>query len=588
MADSKITALPLLNATPDNTDELVIVNQDGGTGSIPETQRISVQNLLSGAGSALTVTDGGSVTESSVSQITVGTGLELVDDATDGHVTINSTVTDTNTTYDLDSAQSGANATLTLSSNTDPDDVITLAAGDNITLDASVSNQVSISSSIIVQDENTVVNAVTKNLNFFNAGITSPAGFNTVAVDVGLEHDDDPQLSANLDVQSNTIFTSTTNGNVQLDPNGTGVVEILGNQDASAINPGAIKINCEQNSHGITIKAPAHSTFPAGTGYTLTLPSAVGSANDFLQTDASGNLTWAAAGGGGSGTDLDGQLIDYNVQGATLVAGDHEGQVVFLGTDTLNTGSLYYWDGTNWQTTSNNAESTAKGPIGIALGVNSATNGVLLQGVYYPSSAPAGSAGSQLYLGASANLTATAPVTNGKILRVMGQNLDGTRILFQPSQDFIELGTPTGNITVVGQEVDFVTSDTAIDTIGEGEGTVVKIGSDVVVKGDVYYYGASGWAAANAGAEATTKGLVGVALDTTSATGMLTEGVIKLASTPLGVSPAVGDVLYLSTTNGKLTVDAPTGSTEYVRVMGYYLGSDKAYFSPSQDWIDIA
>ena len=588
MADVKISALTNLGTAPANDDELVIVDKDGG-GASGTTKKVTVSDLLSSAGSALTVTDGGSVTESSVSQITVGTGLELVDDATDGHVTINSTVTDTNTTYDLDSAQSGANATLTLSSNTDPDDVITLAAGDNISIDASVSNQVSISSSIIVQDENTVVNAVTRNFNFFNAGITTVPGFTTVAVDVGLEHDDDPQLSANLDVQSNTIFTSTTDGNIQLDPNGTGVVEILGNQDDSGTNPGAIKLNCEQNSHGITIKAPAHSTFPAGTGYTLTLPSAVGSANDFLQTDASGNLTWAAAGGGGSGTDLDGQLIDYNVQGATLVAGDHEGQVVFLGTDTtLTTGSLYYWDGTNWQTTSNNAESTAKGPIGIALGTSSATDGVLLQGVYYPSSAPAGSAGSQLYLGASANLTATAPVTNGKILRVMGQNLDGTRILFQPSQDFIELGTPTGNITVIGQEVDFVTSDTAIDTIGEGEGTVVKIGSDVVVKGDVYYYGASGWAAANAGAEATTKGLVGVALDITSATGMLTEGVVKLASTPLGGSPAVGDVLYLSTTNGELTVDAPTGSTEYVRVMGYYLGSDKAYFSPSQDWIDIA
>lgn len=573
MADSKITALPLLNATPDNTDELVIVNQDGGTGSIPETQRISVQNLLSGAGSALTVTDG-TTSEADVSQITVNSNQFNVTSTVATEVNIN-----------LDASIDQLSDVDT--STTSPTWGKTLVWGFGAGAKWEPGNAIEVRDDGLTLPWNPT--AFGPYIIDFRGGLSvSQGAANEINVTSFLLDEGTPQLGGNLDVQSNTIFTSTTDGNIQLDPNGTGAVEILGNQDASAINPGAIRLNCEQNSHYVEIKAPTHSAISPTNSYTLTLPSTDGSPSEFLQTDGSGNLTWAAAGGGGSGTDLDGQLIDYNVQGATLVAGDHEGQVVFLGTDTLTTGNLYYWDGTNWQTTSNNAESTAKGPIGIALGTGSATDGVLLQGVYYPSSAPAGSAGSQLYLGASADLTAAAPVTNGKILRVMGQNLDGTRILFQPSQDFIELGTPTGNITVIGQEVDFVTSDTAIDTIGEGEGTVVKIGSDGVAKGDVHYYGASGWAAANAGAEATTKGLVGVALDTTSATGMLTEGVIKLASTPLGASPAVGDVLYLSTTNGKLTVDAPTGSTEYVRVMGYYLGSDKAYFSPSQDWIDIA
>ena len=40
--------------------------------------------------------------------------------------------------------------------------------------------------------------------------------------------DTTPQLGGNLDVQANEINTSTTNGNIKLNPNGTGVVEVKG------------------------------------------------------------------------------------------------------------------------------------------------------------------------------------------------------------------------------------------------------------------------------------------------------------------------------------------------------------------------
>jgi hypothetical protein len=52
-------------------------------------------------------------------------------------------------------------------------------------------------------------------------------------------------------------------------------------------------LNCSQNSHGVKIKSPPHS---AGQSYTLTLPSSV-SADTFLKTDGSGNLSFASAGG---------------------------------------------------------------------------------------------------------------------------------------------------------------------------------------------------------------------------------------------------------------------------------------------------
>ena len=57
---------------------------------------------------------------------------------------------------------------------------------------------------------------------------------------------------------------------------------------------GTLQLNCSQNSHGIKLKSPAHS---AGASYTLTFPTTDGNADEFLQTNGSGTLTWAAAGG---------------------------------------------------------------------------------------------------------------------------------------------------------------------------------------------------------------------------------------------------------------------------------------------------
>ena len=52
-----------------------------------------------------------------------------------------------------------------------------------------------------------------------------------------------------------------------------------------------LTLNCSQNSHGVSIKAPPHS---AGQSNTLTLPSSITN-GFFLKTDGSGNLSFAAA-----------------------------------------------------------------------------------------------------------------------------------------------------------------------------------------------------------------------------------------------------------------------------------------------------
>ena len=81
-------------------------------------------------------------------------------------------------------------------------------------------------------------------------------------------------------------LTTLSNGDIDLDPDGTGVVVFKGNATKGS---GQFKLNCEQNSHGITIKGPPHS---AAASYTLTLPNTDGNANEVLKTDGSGALDW--------------------------------------------------------------------------------------------------------------------------------------------------------------------------------------------------------------------------------------------------------------------------------------------------------
>ncbi len=125
-----------------------------------------------------------------------------------------------------------------------------------------------------------------------------------------------------------STIVSTSNGAINLDPNGSGVVIFKGNATKGA---GQFKLNCENNSHGITIKGPPHS---AAASYTLTLPNDDGNANQVLKTDGSGNLSWSTPSSGGSTTLLgltdvgsdgtNGQVLTTNGSGSftfTTVSG---------------------------------------------------------------------------------------------------------------------------------------------------------------------------------------------------------------------------------------------------------------------------
>ena len=121
----------------------------------------------------------------------------------------------------------------------------------------------------------------------------SGSGASLTGVDV--VNDTSPQLGGNLDVNSNEIV-STSNGNIALTPNGTGVVRIDGNVD---IQSGTIdlknsgsrsKINfyCESgNAHAQALQAAPHSESASNT---LTLPSTGGDV-DLVSTASTATLT---------------------------------------------------------------------------------------------------------------------------------------------------------------------------------------------------------------------------------------------------------------------------------------------------------
>jgi|TARA_B100000035_G_scaffold56657_5_gene45022 hypothetical protein len=140
-----------------------------------------------------------------------------------------------------------------------------------------------------------------------NLSFTTPASTDLIT-------DPTPQLGGDLDVDGNDIV-STSNGDIDLDPNGSGQVVFKGN---STRGSGAVKLNCENNSHGILVKGPPHS---AGANYTLTLPNDTGTSGQLLSTDGLGTTTWTTVNASpsysatASGTIANGDTIIVNADG---------------------------------------------------------------------------------------------------------------------------------------------------------------------------------------------------------------------------------------------------------------------------------
>ena len=93
-----------------------------------------------------------------------------------------------------------------------------------------------------------------------------------------------------------------------------GLLEVKGD---GASQDGRIKLNCSQNSHGVTIQSPPHS---AGASYTLVLPTSVGTSGQALTTDGSdpAQLSWTTLTAPVTGTGTQNYVTKWSAGGTGI------------------------------------------------------------------------------------------------------------------------------------------------------------------------------------------------------------------------------------------------------------------------------
>ena len=185
---------------------------------------------------------------------------------------------------------------------------------------------------------------------------------------------------------------------------------------------------------------------------------------------------------------------------------------------------------------------------------------------------------------------------NGVPAQVEGPNANGELLIGGTSGlaaatltagGFTKIANGDGSITITtgsGAELDFRTESSAVSAAGNAEGTIVNFGTTTgMTAGNVYVWNGTNWVQVDADAQATTEGLLGMALGTAATDGLLVHGVGYLSHDP----GTAGDVLYVHTTAGQLSATQPSATGDFVRVAGYCLADNKVFFSPSQDFIEI-
>ena len=185
-----------------------------------------------------------------------------------------------------------------------------------------------------------------------------------------------------------------------------------------------------------------------------------------------------------------------------------------------------------------------------------------------------------------------------------GLKLDG-----QPSDDGevdVTIGAGTASVaTIAGNlSVNKITTTHDYDTItfenqlgdNKGSGEILRYGSaQAGAIGTLHFLHTDGsWDATDSDDVATGGDqLLGIAVSTDpGANGMLLKGYYQVASGNIEGTPAMGKAVYVSEEPGKFDFTAPSGTTDFIRVVGYCIDIDShdilLYFNPDNTWVKHA
>ena len=424
--------------------------------------------------------------------------------------------------------------------------------------------------------------------------------------------DTSPQLGGNLDVVTNSIITDASNRNIKLQVHGTGKVEVRGNTDSSGTNPGTIILNCEQNTHGQTIKAQAHS---ASVTNTLTLPA--GGDGELVSTVATQTLTnktlttpvIAEIDSLGSGNiTLDAEAnIELNADGGTITFKDASAS---LGTITSSGYSGTAAVATTVTITDNESTEEDNAIIFTAGGdVDGGNIGLESDGTltYNPSTGKVTATG---FVGTlTGNVTGNASGTAATVTGAAQSNITSLGTLTTLTVDNV-----ITNGTTIGH-----TDDTDLMTLADGsltlagdlklaDGKNINLTTPLLAGADHTATGTTAQMLAGAAitafqlvcihsttqevvpadaSAAATSRAIGIALadisDTATGT-ILLHGFVRDDT----FNFTTGGVVFLSETTGALTQTAPTTGDAFVQAVGIALEPDVVFINPSVDVIQHA
>ena len=127
----------------------------------------------------------------------------------------------------------------------------------------------------------------------------------------------------------------------------------------------------------------------------------------------------------------------------------------------------------------------------------------------------------------------------------------------------------------------------------EGGGHIIKYGAGTLSAGKLYFLHTNGtWTETDSGAESTGGfQLLGVSLGSSpTSNGVLLKGYVKVSSDYINGTAQIGYPVYVDDgTSGEYNFTAPSGSGDFVRIVGYCVDIDSSdillYFDPDKTWV---